>query len=428
MRTLVGARSSGLLVCALLLLAPWLVAAHGPVTGRQAGDQGAGSTTVGGVLAPGIVSIAKLNIPHGYRSITAELEWGGDAMGWCRFVPGMWPGDPAMALDVGSERIVAERFTRDGYGNTTAHADVSDRLPGILASDGRTVVVRGAAPGSGEPCWGKWQLRVSWQAALDVRTSAEPSAARPSDRITQRAVITNTGDIPLTRIEAELGAGPCRRDVDRLEPGRSAEVSCEGAAPEDGGLTARVRGMTSDGTQVTAEAAGQVQILQQAQIALSIGNIVLTPDTDAALVPVTVHNPSSVLLVDVKVTGQPAACQREIGELALGQSITYTCRVGPGERVDLTVTGTGVFGGAVADSARIVRVTAYAVAPTAPPPPGAAPFPDVPPAGAPPAPELAESASVRESPARAAGIIAVLGVLVMTVSVGALSSATRVGR
>ncbi|MER5388816.1 hypothetical protein [Saccharopolyspora sp. NPDC002686] len=426
MRTLTGARSSGLLVCALLLLAPWLVAAHGPTASRQNGDQGAGSTAVGGVVVPGIDSVAELNIPRGTRDLTAELEWGGDVMGWCRFVPGMWPDAPAAALKVGSERVVAERFTRDGHGTITAHADVSDRLPSILAADGRTVVVRGAVPGSGEPCWGKWRLRVSWQASLDVRTTAEPSAARPGEPITQHAVITNTGGVPLDRIEAELGTGPCRRDVDRLEPGRSAEVSCGGAAPEDGALTAHVRGTTPDGTEVTAEAGGRVEIPPQAQIELSIGNIAFAPTTEAALVPVTVHNPSSVRLVDVEVTGQPAACQRKIGELAPGQSITYTCRAAPGERVELTVTGIGVFGGAVADSAHVVRATARAVAPPAPPPRAAAPLPEVPPPGAPP--ELAESAGVREAPGRTAAIVAVLGVLVMTVSVGALSSATRIGR
>ncbi|RKT89231.1 hypothetical protein SAMN05421805_1355 [Saccharopolyspora antimicrobica] len=425
MRTLKGARSSSLLVCALLLLAPWLVAAHGPA-GR---DQGATSVTVGGVLVPGVASVAELKIPRESRGLIAELEWGDDAMGWCRFVPGVWSNDPAMALHVGSERIVAERITRDERGNSTAHADVSDRLPGILAADGSTVVVRGVVPGSGipgsgDPCWGKWRLRVSWHAALEVRTSAERSAAHPGDRITQHAVITNTGGVALTRIEAELGNGPCRREVDRLEPGRSAEVSCEGPVPEDGGLTARVSGTTPDGSRVTAEAAGRVEILQQAQIELSIGDIALTEGADAALVPVTVRNPSTVPLVDVVVSGQPAACGREIGELAPGQSITYTCRVGAGERVDLTVTATAVSGGAVADSAQLLRATARAVAPVAPTLPGVD-TPEVPPPGV---PELAESSGVREAPARAAGIIAVLGVLVMTVSVGALSSATRIGR
>ncbi|MER7081997.1 hypothetical protein SAMN02982929_02397 [Saccharopolyspora kobensis] len=420
MRTLTGARSSSLLVCALLLLAPWLVAAHGP-TGS---DQGATSATVGGVLVPGVASVAELEIPHESRGLIAELEWGDDAMGWCRFVPGVWPNDPAMALHVGSERIVAERITRDEHGNATAHADVSDRLPGILAADGRTVVVRGVAPGAGDPCWGKWRLRVSWHAALEVRTSAEPSAANPGERITQHAVITNTGGVPLTRIEAELGTGPCRRDVDRLEPGRSAEVSCEGAVPEDGVLTARVRGTTPDGSRVTAEATGRVEILQQAQIELTIGDIALAEGADAALVPVTVRNPSTVPLVDVVVTGRPAACGREIGELAPGRAITYTCRVGAGERVDLTVTATAVSGGAVADSAQLVRATARAVAPVAPTLPGV----DTAVVPPPSVPELAESSGVREAPARAAGIIAVLGVLVMTVSVGALSSATRIGR
>lgn len=419
MPTSTGARSSGFLVCALLLLAPWLVAAHGPA----GHDRNAESATVGGVLVPGVASVAELNIPHEFRGATAQLEWGDDAMGWCRFVPGVWPGDPAMALHVGSERIVAERITRDKHGNATAHADVSDRLPGILAADGRTVVVRGVVPGSGTPCWGKWRLRVGWQAALDVRTSAEPSAVHPGDPITQRVVITNTGSVTVTKLEADLGTGPCRRDVDRLEPGRSAEVSCEGAAPEDGGLTARVRGMTPGGSRVTAEAAGQVEILQQAEIELSIGDITLPSDAGPALVPVTVRNPSSVPLVDVEVTGSPAACERVIGELAPGRSITYTCRVGAGERVDLTVTATAVSGGVVADSARTVRATAHAVVPAAPVPSGAEP--EVPPPGV---PDLMESAGVREAPARAAGIIAVLGVLVMTVSVGALSSATRIGR
>ncbi|WP_395474689.1 hypothetical protein [Saccharopolyspora spinosa] len=83
----------------------------------------------------------------------------------------------------------------------------------------------------------------------------------------------------------------------------------------------------------------------------------------------------------------------------------------------------------MAESAQLVQATTHAVVPGAPPdtPPGVAPAS---PLDAPPAPryEQTEPSAMRESPEKAAGFIAILGVLVMMVSVGALSSATRAGK
>ncbi|GAA4847640.1 hypothetical protein GCM10025787_32580 [Saccharopolyspora rosea] len=415
--------SSVMPALALVLLTPLLASAYVP-RGLPVGTSTAHSASVGAISLPGLASVARLDVPRDARIVAAELSWRGDVPAWCRYVPGTGqPELPAANLTVGSERVAAERITRDERGYT-AHADVTDRLPGVLAAGGGAIVVRGLRSGVGHACGGKWTLDVRWETArpaLSVRTEAEPPAARPGEAVTQKAVVTNSGDVPLTGIVVELAAGACRRPVDRLDPGLNVAVSCDGVTtPPDGRLVARVHGRSPDGEDVAAEASGRIRLLPppRAAVALEVGEIRQAPGARYAEVPVTVRNISPVALDGVVVSGEPPACRREFGRLDPWREVSYRCRVGAGRSVDLAVTAFPVVGGAVRDTAHAVRAAAHASAP--PPAP-----PQVRPA---PRQERSEPTAVREQPERTAAIIAILGVLVMTVSVGALSSATRVGR
>lgn len=433
-------RPSWSLAFALALLGSLLSSACFPgIAQVEPEDPGTGSTTIAGVSPPGSPAVAELEIPRGMRIVDAELRWTG--LRWTGApencpLPGLgWSGAGAPVLSIGSEQVVAERVTGGPHGDT-AHAHVTERLPGMLAADGSTIAFHGSGQGLGTSCGVEWTLHLVWapgKPALDIRTEANPSEGSPGDRLDQTAVITNTGDVPLVGVVADLDSGPCRSSIGRLDPGEQGVVSCSGATPPHGQVTAEVRGWSFGGWPVFAEATGQVQLPPppQAAVSLDIGQVEHIPGTDAAEVLVTVQNPSaSVPLVDVVVTGRPDSCRREVERLEPEEAFSYRCRANRSDAVDLAVVARPLLGGGVGDSAPLVRATAHAVVSGAPPPatPPAQPAPPI--EEQPPAPryEQAEPSVLRESPEKAAGFIAILGVLVMMVSVGALSSATRAGK
>lgn len=422
-------RQSWVFVFALVLLGPLLCSASFPSAALgEPDDPGAGSTTIAGVWYPGAPSVAQLKIPRGKRIVEAKLEWTGKPQD-C-LLPGLGELAVVPALRIGSERVVAERIVEGPHGDI-AETNVTERLPGMLAADGSTITIHGLAQGLGVSCGVGWTLHLVWttgEPAIDIRTAATPAEGSPGEPLNQTAVITNTGDVRLYDVVADLDSGPCHISIGRLDPGEQRTVSCPGTTPARGEVAAEARGRGFGGWPVSAKAIGQVQLRPppKAAVALEIGWIEDIPGTDAAEVPVTVRNSSSLVpLVEVVVTGRPDSCRREIERLDPGETFSYRCRVNRGESVDLAVVGRSLIGGVVGDSGQLVRATAHAVVPVAPP--GAAPAP---PLDESPTPryERTEPSFLRESPAKAAGFIAVLGVLVMMVSVGALSSATRAGK
>ncbi|MGW0891205.1 hypothetical protein [Saccharopolyspora sp. NPDC002578] len=270
--------------------------------------------------------------------------------------------------------------------------------------------------------------------SLSLRTEVAPAVARPGDPITQTAVVGNTGDTTLAGVVVTLDSGPCHEVLGHLRPGATETASCSGTAPAHGRVSARAVGMSHGGLPVVERATAEIAesppepeppAPKRPSVALEI------LPARAGSVPVRVRNTSTVPLLGVEVTGEPPACRRTLGTLEPGRSVTYTCRAAPGETVRLAVSARSLAG-------EVTAADALVVPPLPPAPPAAEPSPPAerPPPAARPVPppldetrvELADSGGPRESPAQTAGFIAVLGVLVMMVSVGALSSATRAGR
>ncbi|MCX2729652.1 hypothetical protein OOZ19_05340, partial [Saccharopolyspora sp. NFXS83] len=271
--------------------------------------------------------------------------------------------------------------------------------------------------------------------SLSLRTGIEPAAARPGDPITQTAVVGNTGDTMLAGVVVTLDSGPCHEVLGHLRPGSTRTASCSGTAPAHGRVSARAVGISHGGLPVVERATAEIAepppapdppAPERPSVALEI------LPARAGSVPVRVRNTSTVPLLGVEVTGEPPACRRALGTLEPGRSVTYTCEARPGETVSLAVSARSL-AGEVADADALLVVPALPAAPppAEPPPPAERSSPaarPIPPPLDETRVELADSGGPRESPARTAGFIAVLGVLVMMVSVGALSSATRVGR
>jgi hypothetical protein len=124
------------------------------------------------------------------------------------------------------------------------------------------------------------------------------------------------------------------------------------------------------------------------------------------------------------VTGEPAACERSLPDLAPGAATVHTCRVVVTRPVTLALAVSGI--PALPGLPSTATITVRHASTVAPAPanrlPDSTSAPVAPPAPA-PRHEVADDGPLR-SPATPA-LIAVLGVLVMTVSLGGLSSATR---
>jgi hypothetical protein len=227
------------------------------------------------------------------------------------------------------------------------------------------------------------------------------------------------------------------------------------------------------GDSVTFAAAGHDELGETVGASASAEFTVVHPSLDlvvtgpdrpvapggTATVTVRLRNTSTIAIADIRVTGTPAACERTVGTLDAGADAVYTCLVtvtGP-TTIALTVLGLPVIGGTVVTTSgyQVTQTTTLRLAaappppttttrpppppptttpprvvPTTPPARSAVVPPPPPPTTTPPPPPvhkaaLDEKAGPLHSPATTAAVIAVLGVLVMTVSVGALGAASR---
>lgn len=279
------------------------------------------------------------------------------------------------------------------------------------------------------------------QPAVDVDTDVVPGAA-----LKQTARVTNTGNTLLVGIVAGIDVGSCVHGIGPLEPGDSTAVFCSGTPPENGRAAAEVLGRSPLGSVVSAEdevgiapppAPPPPPLPPHPEVELALGAPAPGNGTRSSAVPVRITNPSAVALRQVDITGFPPGCGRSFDRIDAGRSVGYDCPALPGDTVDLTVSARAE-GGFLPEGAVVTAGTRALVPPAPPPPSGSTPPPPEGPQPAPapppepPAPprkDPSESAQgPLSSPAQTAGVISVAAVLVMMVSVGALSSATRSGK
>ena len=286
-------------------------------------------------------------------------------------------------------------------------------------------------------------------ADVTVDAHVEPQHANPGSPVTQRARITNTGNVVLVGLVAELDLDSCIRGIGLLKPGESITASCHGKAPNDGHVSAFVFGRSFSGFPVAAEDDSTITPPPPTpHPRLDLQAATPWPPDRSGQSDVLVHvtNPSEVALRHVDTTGSPRGCVRSVDRMAPGQSLMYRCRAQPRSTVDLTASARAE-GGFLPEGA-VVTAKAHARTPPTPPSPHppapAPPTPAPPPAAVPPPPKspalprpepvmpLPPDEPEREgplaSPAQTAGAISITAVLVMTVSVGALSAAARPGK
>lgn len=298
--------------------------------------------------------------------------------------------------------------------------------------------------------------------AIEVHASVVPSTTVPGQQVTYAVDVTNDGDTTISDLALTADDAPgCAGPLDALAAGASTTSRCSATADQqNGGATFVVSGRDELGDAVDAQTSARFTVVHP-----SLELTVTGPDRPVApggtaTVTVRLRNTSQVAIADIEVSGQPAACRHTVGQLAPGADAVYTClvRVDGRTSVSLTVVGSPVVGGTVLTSTgtEVQRTFTLQLVPVVPPttppppPPPTTPKPVVPtpplqaapvvpppptttttPPPPPPHPKkVRDEAQVNplHSPTTTAAVIAVLGVLVMTVSVGALGAAARPGK
>ncbi len=256
--------------------------------------------------------------------------------------------------------------------------------------------------------------------AITVRVDAPGPVVLTGQPVGHLVTVTNSGDAPLSSVRLD-GLGCATVVAATLAPGATTTSGCT-APPTLAPVTATA--LDELGERVTASSRASYRIVH-AELSLDIV-VPLGPVApgDAMTLTIRVRNTGDLALTNIVVTGEPAACRRFVPRLEAGAVAVYTCRVvvtGP-MTVTLTVSGEPGLAGPVTvrrtATVLLAPRTEEPVAAPAPAPPAPEPVPP-----AEPKRELSHQGPLR-SPVTPA-IIAVLGVLVMTVSLGGLSVAGR---
>ena len=252
--------------------------------------------------------------------------------------------------------------------------------------------------------------------ALSATTTTEPRTALAGQAVEFTTTVTNTGDTPLFGLAARAN-GQCDPMQDQLAPGAAAAVDCTvPAGDESGALTSTVTAADRLGGRVEASASVQVTVVYP-RLTISVAwSKDRAPEGEPVTVTVTVGNASEVPIADVRVEGEPAACQRTFPVLEPRQRVTYTCQAFAPVNSRLTVSGAGA-GGAVSQSA-VVRIESV----SAPVPPE--PRPPVTNPGVPEPPRKVAHVEQVSKPA-VGGMAAVIGMIGMVVVASALSGGGR---
>ncbi|MCP4304893.1 MAG: DUF11 domain-containing protein, partial [bacterium] len=192
--------------------------------------------------------------------------------------------------------------------------------------------------------------------AIDIQKTPDLQQARAGDTVDFTVTVSNAGATPLTNVTVtDVIAPACDTVVGDLAVGESTTVNCSMIAGAAGFTnTADVTGDDPIGNPVTDSDTADVDIIGPS---ISIekspdGQTVVTGG--AAAFTIEVANTGDVDLTDVTVSDAAVpACDATVGDLAVGESTSYTCSVSD-VTADFTNTaiaaGTDPIGEAVTDS------------------------------------------------------------------------------
>ncbi|MGH3625306.1 MAG: CARDB domain-containing protein, partial [Sciscionella sp.] len=193
---------------------------------------------------------------------------------------------------------------------------------------------------------------------LSVSTSTNRPATHAGERVTQTALVRNSGGAPAedVTVHLDIGAG-CDRRIGTLDAGETASVSCTGVAGDrDYGVTATVTATSAGGDKLSAWARRPVRVLHpalRAELRVSPHTVVPGEPLNYAVV---LHNEGDTALSGISLHGNDlVACRRnDLDALPPAASRTVRCSTDAGQRGGsgtVTVSGQDELGRRVSDSA-----------------------------------------------------------------------------
>jgi hypothetical protein len=256
--------------------------------------------------------------------------------------------------------------------------------------------------------------------AITISKTASPTRVLNGQTVGYSIEVRNTGDTALSNVSLDDKQvdGCDRPDLGTLYVNQIAKVTCSVTAADEGFTNnVTVAGTDKIGKRVTADAHAAFSV-----VAPKI-DFTVTPSTHAArsgdVVTFTLRlrNPTTVPLRAVRVEGTPAACARQIGDLAPHQEVVYTCDARITER--LTTALSAVATPSVDGRARQETVYATSAVVVTLVPPNAPPI--APPVASPPVARKSVAAPI---PPRTPIAIVIAGLAAVStfVTIGAISA------
>ncbi|ANZ41241.1 hypothetical protein BBK82_40005 [Lentzea guizhouensis] len=339
------------------------------------------------------LSVSSEQLPPGAR--TAELTLARDedaflvqSLAWSFPLPGLtvnvtpgalaaYPGGDvsrtAVVTNVGDAPAAGVVVCGQDAGTLAPRASVTRTCVSKAEQDNFTAVTDASGRSlAGDPLTARASTPVDvLHPALKASTTASPSTVLPGGQLKLTTVVTNSGDAVLSgvsaRSTAECGVIP------RLDPGASSTVECTVVAGEESGAAVvTVTAADQLGGSVRTEASAKYTVIYPRLTIAAAWSTDRARDGELVTITVTIANPSAMRIDDVRVSGEPVSCRRNIPTLAPGERLTYTCTATAPLNARLIVSS-AVTGSAISDSAD-VRVALV----SAPPPPSPSPSPSRP--------------------------------------------------
>ncbi|MFE0020109.1 hypothetical protein [Amycolatopsis sp. NPDC059021] len=181
--------------------------------------------------------------------------------------------------------------------------------------------------------------------AVKITKDVEPRQVRPGEQVTFSLSVTNTGDVPLTKVSVVDDKTPsCAFTVDTLAVGATETRTCSISARQDVTNVATVTGDDPTGRPVTDSAKTSVDVIGPGLTVTKTGPAKPVLPGQKVTFTVVVKNTGDVTLTDVTLDDKVApGCSKNVGTLKPDESAApVTCEVTMGENdITNTVRATG---------------------------------------------------------------------------------------
>ncbi|MET8847245.1 hypothetical protein [Amycolatopsis sp. NPDC004625] len=179
--------------------------------------------------------------------------------------------------------------------------------------------------------------------ALAIAQDVHGGPFHPGDTVTTTVTVTNTGDTPLTAVEATT---PCAKAFDELKPGAKQQFDCTTTAPADDVVsTAKATAAPPIGPPVIASDTHGIDVIHPAlQVTVDAKPATVRAGDDVTFT-ITARNTGDVPLTTVSVVDKrrQATCAAEFGTLPPGAAKTCTCtRKAPDDDFEQAVEISGI--------------------------------------------------------------------------------------